>query len=110
MFHTLFHPSGRGVIAEFISHRTWHAARYFFPARHDWLSLAGPCAFVGTVLAWGAMIVAGFGLIYYPFLASSFVMASGLDIRQHDTFFDAINVSLGSLISIGDDFNTNSRW
>jgi hypothetical protein len=110
MFHTLFHPSGRGALAEFISFRMWHLFRRLFPANHSRLSLAGPLAFVATVFVWGTLIVAGFGLVYRPFLPSSFAMAPGLDIRQHQSFFDAINVSLGSLITVGGDFNTNSRW
>jgi hypothetical protein len=110
MFHTLFHPSGRGVLAEFISFRMWHIFRRLFPANHSRLGLAGPLAFVATVFVWGILIVAGFGLVYRPFLSSSFVMAPGLDIRQHQSFFDAVNVSLGSLITVGGDFNTNSRW
>jgi hypothetical protein len=110
MFHTLFHPSGRGALAEFISFRMWHVFRRLFPANHSRLSLAGPLAFVATVFVWGTLIVTGFGLVYRPFLYSSFVMAPGLDIRQHQSFFDAINVSLGSLITVGGDFNTNSRW
>jgi hypothetical protein len=110
MFHTLFHPSGRGALAEFISFRIWHMFRRVFPANHSRLSLAGPLAFVATVSGWGILIVAGFGLVYRPFLSSSFVMAPGLDVRQHQSFFDAINVSLGSLITVGGDFNTNSRW
>ena len=110
MFHTLFHPSGRGAVAEFISFRMWRIFRHLFHASHRRLSLAGPLAFVATVIAWGIMIVAGFGVLYRPFLLSSFVMAPGLDIRQHQSFFDAVNVSLGSLITVGGDFNTNSRW
>jgi hypothetical protein len=110
MFHTLFHPSGRGAIAEFVSFRTWRLWRYMFAARHNHLSVAGPLAFLATVFAWGVMIVGGFALIYSPFLISSFVMAPGLDILGHATLFDAVNVSLGSLITVGGDFNTNSRW
>lgn len=110
MFHTLFHPSGRGAIAEFISFRLWRAWRRLFPARHEVLSLAGPLAFVATVATWGVLIVLGFALVYSPFLGSRYVMAPGLDIRRHNAFFDAINVSLGSLITVGGDFNTDSRW
>jgi hypothetical protein len=110
MFHTLFHPSGRGALAEFISFRMWRVFRRLFPGNHARLSIAGPLAFVATVFAWGILIVAGFGLVYRPFISSSFVMAPGLDIYQHQSFFDAVNVSLGSLISVGGDFNTNSRW
>lgn len=110
MFHTLFHPSGRGAMAEFISFRLWRLWRRSFPGRHSTLSLAGPLAFLATVLGWGVMIVVGFALIYSPFLDSSFVMAPGLDIHRHESFFDAMNISLGSLITLAGDFNTNSRW
>ncbi|HZU30569.1 MAG TPA: hypothetical protein VFB79_05605 [Candidatus Angelobacter sp.] len=110
MFHSLFHPSGRGAIAEFISFRLWRLWRKLFPARHNWLTLAGPLAFVATVITWTAMIVAGWALVYSPFLLSKFVMVQGLDISQHHSYFDAINVSLGSLITVAGDFNTTSRW
>jgi hypothetical protein len=110
MFHTLFHPSGRGAIAEFISFRLWRIWRRIFRARHEPLSLAGPLAFVATVSAWGVLIVLGFALVYSPFLKTRFVLAPGLDIHRHHSFFDAINVSLGSLITVGGDFNTDSRW
>jgi hypothetical protein len=110
MFHTLFHPSGRGAIAEFISFHLWRGWRRVFPARHETLSLAGPVAFLLTVITWGLAILLGFALVYYPFLWARFKMAPGLDIQRHHAFFDAINVSLGSLITVGGDFNTDSRW
>jgi hypothetical protein len=110
MFHTLFHPSGRGALAEFISYRLWRFWRRIYPAKHGALSLAGPLAFLATLACWGLMIVAGFALIYHPFLAREFVLPQGLNIDEHTTFFDAWNVSLGSLITISGDFNTNSRW
>src|SRR5439155_10300915 len=56
MFHTLFHPSGRGAIAEFISFHLWRGWRRVFPARHETLSLAGPVAFLLTVITWGLAI------------------------------------------------------
>jgi hypothetical protein len=110
IFHTLFHPSGRGAISERISFRIWRLWRRIFGPRHSWLSLAGPLSFIAIVGAWATLIVIGFAFIYHPFLASRFVMAQGLDIRTHHSFFDSINVSLGSLITVGGDFNTGSRW
>ena len=110
MFHTLFHPSGRGAISEWISYRIWRLSRRIFEGRHSWLSLSGPLSFVAIVSAWATLIVVGFALIYYPFLWNRFVMAPGLNIDGHHSFFDAINVSLGSLITVGGDFNTHSRW
>jgi hypothetical protein len=84
--------------------------RRLFPARHQILSIAGPLAFVFTVSIWILLIVVGFALIYYHFLASRFIAAQGLNIHDHESFFDAINVSLGSMITLGGDFVTNSRW
>jgi hypothetical protein len=110
MFHTLFHPSGRGAFAEFISYRVWRSWRWLFPGKHGALSLAGPIGFLTTLTGWGVLIVGGFALLYHPFLGREFVMAPGLNIEQHKTFFDALNISLGSLITVGGDFNTNSRW
>lgn len=110
MFHALFHPSGRGAMAEFVSYRTWRAWRRMFPARHQILSIAGPLAFVFTVATWVLLIVVGFALVYHHFLARRFIAAEGLNIREHQSFFDAINVSLGSMMTLSGDFVTNSRW
>ncbi|HEX3152985.1 MAG TPA: hypothetical protein VHV32_00080 [Candidatus Angelobacter sp.] len=110
MFHTLFHPSGRGTMAEFVSYRTWRVWRGIFPARHQALSIAGPLAFVFTVVTWVLLIVVGFALVYHHFLASRFVATQGLNIWEHQSFFDAINVSLGSMMTLSEGLVTNSRW
>jgi hypothetical protein len=110
MFHTLFHPSGRGAMAEFVSYRTWRVWRRIFPARHQILSIAGPLAFVFTVATWALLIVVGFALVYHNFLASRFIAVQGLNIWDHLSFFDALNVSLGSMMTSGEGLITNSRW
>lgn len=110
MFHTLFHPSARGALSEWISLRIWRIWRRLFAGNHSRLSLSGPVSFVVIVFAWGLLLVFGFALVYHPFLLTDFVMAPGLDIAQHHTFFDAFNLSLWSLITLSSDFSTKSHW
>ena len=97
-------------MAEFVSYRTWRTWRRLFPARHQILSIAGPLAFVFTVATWTLLIVLGFALVYHHFLASRFIASQGLNIRDHQSFFDAINVSLGSMMTLSEGLVTDSRW
>jgi hypothetical protein len=110
MFHTLFHPSARGALSEWISLRMWRFWRRIYAGNHSRLSLSGPLSFVLIVVAWGLLLVLGFALVYHPFLVTEFVTAPGIDLAQHHTFFDAFNLSLGSLITLSGDFNTKSHW
>jgi len=80
MFHTLFHPSARGALSEWISLRMWRFWRRIYAGNHSRLSLSGPLSFVLIVFSWGLLLVLGFALIYHPFLPTQFVMAPGLDI------------------------------
>jgi hypothetical protein len=110
IFHTLFHPIGTGAVSEWISRRAWRLARRLAGKSHQRLSLAGPLCFVVIVAVWLASIVVGFALLYAPFMSTQFVMSPGLDIARHHSFMDAINFSIGSLITVGGDFSTHSKW
>jgi hypothetical protein len=55
------------------------------------------------------VVVIGFSIIYMPYIGSQFALAPGLDPARHHSFLDAVNVSLGSLITVGGDFNSKSR-
>src|SRR6185503_15287590 len=72
------------------------------------LTLGGPIIFVSIVASWALLILFGFALIYWSNL-SSFAVAPGMDPMRPRTFLDAFNLSLGSLITIAEDFNANSR-
>lgn len=73
---TVFHPQGRGgpinrmqmtcVWTAFRSLAKWRGEG----PRSDLLSFCGPILAVLTIITWGVVLVAGFVLIYYPFIGS----------------------------------------
>src|SRR4051812_7502713 len=110
VFRTLFHPAGRGALSDFIARGVWKFFRRIAHYRYGVITLAGPYALLTIILTWGALIVLGNALIYWKFIGKYFVMTPGMDIAQHTTYFDALNISLGALITLAGDFNSNSRW
>jgi hypothetical protein len=110
IFHTLFHPIGAGAVSEWISYRAWRVVRAWSGNNHRRLSLAGPLCFVLIVVGWLTSMIVGFALIYAPFMSTQFVMTPGLDMARHRSFIDAVNFSIGSLITVGGDFATHSKW
>jgi hypothetical protein len=109
VFHTLFHPAGRGAISDFLARGVWTIFRTIAKRRHQAIVLAGPVAILTIISVWATLLVVGDALIFWKFIAKCFVMASGMDIKQHTSFFDALNISLGGLITLSGDFNSNSR-
>jgi hypothetical protein len=108
VFHTLFHPAGRGALSDLLSRRIWRVFRALGRRNRSILTLGGPVIFLAIVASWALMILFGFGLIYWAGL-SSFAVAPGMDPSRPRAFLDAFNISLGSLITIAEDFNANSR-
>jgi hypothetical protein len=109
LFHTLFHPAGRGAMSDWIGRAVWCMVRKASNIKATWITLAGPYAILMIMLSWVAWVVCGFTLIYYPFIGTQFALAPGLDPARHQGFFDALNVSLGALITVGGDFNAKSK-
>jgi hypothetical protein len=97
LFHTLFHPAKSGNVCDWIARQIWRVFRRALPGV---LSFAGPVAFVIIVLYWAASITIGFALIYLPRLPQDFTFASGLNPAAYGSFFGALSVSLGSLITL----------
>lgn len=110
VFRTLFHPAGRGALSDFVARGVWDIFRRLARYRKGMIVLGGPYALVTIIFVWAALIILGNAFIYWQFIAKYFVMAPGLDISQHTSFFDALNISLGALITLAGDFNSNSRW
>ncbi len=108
LFHTLFHPAGRGALSDWVGRAVWFIFRKLSDHKRDYITLAGPFAILSIMLMWVLSMVVGFAFFYYPFMRH-FVLAPGLDPAHHRGFFDAINVSLGSLITVGGDFNSESK-
>jgi hypothetical protein len=109
LFHTLFHPAGRGAISDWLSRAVFCVIRKFAKRKVERITLAGPLAILTIMLTWVAWVVFGFAFLYYPFIATQFVLAPGLDLARHHSFLDAFNVSLGTLITVGGDFLPKSR-
>jgi hypothetical protein len=87
----------------------WYFVRRLAKHRSNLITLAGPFAILSIMVMWVLCMVFGFALIYAPFMHTQFAFAPGMDPTRHQGFFDAINVSLGSLITVGGDFNAKSK-
>lgn len=97
LFHTLFHPASSGHVSDWISLRLW---RTFRKAFRNHLETAGPTIFVAIIGYWGFSVILGFALIYRPFMPARLALMDGLSATSFDSFFAAINLSLGSLITV----------
>lgn len=96
LFNTLFHPGSSGQVSDWISLRMWRLCRRFFPSH---LEIAGPMIFAAVIGYWTASVVVGYTLIFRPFLPRDFAFAAGLDAASFDSYFGALNISLGGLIT-----------
>jgi hypothetical protein len=108
IFRTLFHPAGRGALSDWVARFVWNIFRTVSSRNPRSIILAGPFGILAIMGIWVVLIVIGFSLIYLPYIGS-FALAPGLDPARHHSFLDAVNVSLGSLITVGGDFNSKSR-
>jgi hypothetical protein len=108
VFHTLFHPAGRGALSDWLSRCIWKLFRRLAQRYRSMITLGGPIIFVSVVLSWALLIVFGFALVYWANLAT-FAIVPGMDPSRPRTFLDAFNISLGALITIAGDFNASSK-
>lgn len=101
IFDTLFHPSGRSVLSRGVARGVWRAAgalgRRFAPAR----VAAGPLGYLTVLATWTAMLVVGWALIFLPHMPEGYSYGPGLDPAEHDSFIDAVYLSLVNLTSLG---------
>jgi hypothetical protein len=109
LFDTLFHPAGRGALSDRVGRVVWFVFRRLANHGRNFMTLAGPVAILSIMVMWVTCMVFGFAVIYYPFMHNQFALAPGLDPSRHHGFMDALNVSLGSLITVGGDFNAKSK-
>jgi hypothetical protein len=100
IFHTLWHPSGRGGLGRRVLATVWRVGRLrrgHRPVR----VLAGPLSMVVVVLAWVALIVLGWTLIYWPHLADRFFISEALQPNTRGGFLDALYVSMVTVATLG---------
>jgi hypothetical protein len=97
IFHTLWHPSGRGGLSERLMRRVWHRGR-----KQPWLGpLVGPLGMAVVVAAWVLLVVAGWAMVYAPHLPAGFIFGSGLDAAERGGVVDAVYLSLVTLATVG---------
>ena len=63
--------------------------------------LVGPLGYIAVLATWTAMLVVGWALIFLPHLPEGFIYGQGLDPADHDSFVDALYLSLVNLTSLG---------
>jgi voltage-gated potassium channel Kch len=100
VFHTLWHPSGRGGVSRRLMAGIWWAGR---PARRKGRStvLTGPLAMVLVVFVWVSLVVLGFTLVYWPHLPGGFVVGSELPTEEGPSFLDALYLSTVTVTTLG---------
>jgi hypothetical protein len=100
VFDTLFHPHGRGVVSQGVIRGTWRALRILVRGNHVALSLAGPLAFIAVIAVWGALVLVGFALIFWPHFPEGFATSKGI-VEGGGSFGDALYLSMVNLTSLG---------
>jgi Ion channel len=100
IFHTLWHPSGRGSFSEFLIRTTWRAGRRRRRRGHP-RAVTGPVALLVVVVAWLGLVVLGGALIYAPHLPEEFVYGPGVEPGEHGGFVDAVYVSAMTVSTLG---------
>lgn len=97
IFHTLWHPSGRGALSEWLMRSVWRRGR----AGGRLGGLVGPLGMAAVVLVWVLLVVVGWALVYAPHLPSGFVFGAGLDEAGRGGPVDALYLSLVTLATLG---------
>ena len=100
VFHTLFHPIGRGSIAPQLMKAVWWLLRVFHPDRRI-ASLTGPLGIALVVLTWGAMAVVGWAMLYFALMPEGFAFSSELNPAERNPVFDSLYVSLVTIGTLG---------
>ncbi|AEF41795.1 potassium channel family protein [Hoyosella subflava] len=108
IFHTLWHTSGQGRIAHVVLLAVWKATAALGGRGRR---LSGPLAMFGVIGTWGALVVLGWALIYYPHMPDSFSYEVGLDPDRPAQVLDALYMSLVTLATLGyGDIVPTAEW
>lgn len=100
VFHTMFHPVGNGSIAPQVMKLNWRLLG-LMPAQRRMSGLTGPFGIAMVVLAWGAIAVLGWTLIYWAQMPEGFAYGSELNPNQRHAFVDSLYLSLVTIATLG---------
>lgn len=110
IFHTLWHPRGFGGGARWIFTAVWRLTRPLSRGQRS-SELSGPLALILTVMAWTAMTVLGWALVYLPHLPDGFHYAGPLDPARSSGLLAAVYVSTVVVATLGlGDITPASDW
>lgn len=98
VFHTIWHPGGRGRLSSTIMAAVWWAG-----SSRRWRSRAGtgPTGLLLVVLGWVLLVVLGGALVYWPHLPDAFSFDVGLVPATRDDLLDAVYLSAVTLTTLG---------
>jgi hypothetical protein len=100
LFHTLWHPTGRGGLSTAVMTGLWRLARRF-GARGTVATLAGPLSMIAVILMWALIIVAGWTLVYWPHIPDGFSYGPGLEPGERADLVDGLYLSLVVVGTLG---------
>ncbi len=100
IFHTLWHPSGRGTLSSRVMRVVWLLGRRRRDRGRAGV-LTGPVALALVIVVWVTLLVGGGALVYVPHMPESFVLQSGLDMSARSDVLDAVYLSTVSLATLG---------
>lgn len=101
IFHTLFHPMGRGSLNRAVSRATSGAfcrAAHRFPGM---LELRGPTVVVAVIATWAILVGVGWSLVYWAWLPGAYLFSPGLEPAEQAGFLDALYLSLVTMSTLG---------
>jgi hypothetical protein len=110
IFQTLFHPAGRGAFSDWTARGVWTLFRRVASRYPGILTYAGPVAIALIITSWAVSTLVGFALIYLPHMGSEYVFESGVNPGNHRGFWEAMNSSIGALITVSQGMEPKSEW
>jgi Ion channel len=111
IFDTLFHPSGKGMLSRALPRLLWRGVRRIggrYPLMQE---LCGPVTLLVVIASWTTLLAVGWAFVFWPHLASEFLLDSELNSSVHGGFVEALYLSLVTLTTLGfGDITPTSGW
>lgn len=100
VFHTLWHPSGRGALSDLVLRSAWRLGRRV--RRHGRPGmLTAPAGLLMVIVLWLVLLVLGGALVYVAHMPEAFVLDPGIDREDRGGFLDAVYLSMVTVGTLG---------
>jgi len=100
IFHTLWHPSGFGTLSRALFKLVWRTSKRLGRSG-DGTQMSGPLGILVTVLAWTALLVAGWTLVYLPHMPEGFYFGSSLNPGASSDLVASLYLSMVAVTTLG---------